>query len=155
MNITVDIQLRCITQMALNAQTHSEAVCAAAEFLANELRKYATLCALYLVKSTTGRGNLRQAIIDAYVALLMYAAGIRTMGSHGLGATLKQNLSKASPLEPLRKNVEDADQQVEWHISQVSRESRCCCFQVYVQEMAGCSVLTLTRDGLGFHRGEA
>jgi len=123
--------------MALNAKTHSEAVCAGAEFLANELGKYVRLRAQYLRKSTTGRDNLRQAIVDAYGALLTYAAGVKAMDSHGLGATLKQNLSKASPLDPLRKKVEDADARVQWHVSQVAHEGRRGRFQLDINEIPG------------------
>jgi hypothetical protein len=67
--------------MALNAKHHFEAACQGATFLAEELRKYAGICAQYLRKSLSSREELKTKILDAYTALLQYAAELKKLGN--------------------------------------------------------------------------
>jgi hypothetical protein len=100
--------------MALNGKHHFEEACEGAKLVAHELRKYARICAQYLKKSTTGREDLRDSIIGAYVSLLRYCAELRSLGdgsvlgkpSHILWCLVSLcvdmcivNLSRATPTE--------------------------------------------------------
>ncbi|KAF2660292.1 hypothetical protein K491DRAFT_77393 [Lophiostoma macrostomum CBS 122681] len=60
--------------LALNGKQHHETAWQGATFLAEKLRTYAAICAQYLRKSTAGREDLRERVVDAYTALLQYAA---------------------------------------------------------------------------------
>jgi hypothetical protein len=73
--------------MALNAKIHREDLFQGAEFLAEQLTAYAKICAQYLRKSTSGRGNLMSGIVDSYVSLLQYAAELKKLGTQGFLCT--------------------------------------------------------------------
>lgn len=70
--------------MALNGKQHFKEACEGAKMVAHELRKHARICAQYLRKSTTGREDLRESIINAYVSLLRYCAELQSLGNAGL-----------------------------------------------------------------------
>jgi hypothetical protein len=69
--------------MALNGKQHYELAWHGATFLAEELRKYAAICAQYRKKSMCGREQLRERIVDAYIALLQYGAELKRLGNQG------------------------------------------------------------------------
>lgn len=87
--------------MALNAQCHHEAARQGVTFLAEELTKYARICAeYYLSKSTTARQGLMDSILDAYTALLRYAAELKKLVNASF-------LCACTPFHPFQERSSD------------------------------------------------
>jgi hypothetical protein len=108
----------------LNGKHHFDAACEGANFVAQELRRYARISAQYLRKSTIGREDLRDSLIDAHVSLLQYCAELRNLGNPGLFGKFRRNLDSNSPLDPIRKDIQDADARVEECIQRTTDETR-------------------------------